>query len=117
MVLFRVAPAVTNEAVVRKTALLSIGSERGGVSLQHRLFECLEAQPPDPARRAGEAPVHQLIREPEHLEQLAAAVARHGGDAHLGHDLKEPELQRLHQPGVAGCPGPVAFSGAGPSGG
>ena len=50
--------------------------------------------PPSERRRAGEAELDDLRREPERLEELRAPVRGHVGDAHLRHHLEDAVLER-----------------------
>ena len=54
---------------------------------------------PDAAEAAGEVAEerHQVLAEPDRLEQLRPAVALDGGDAHLGDHLLDGVLQRGEQ--------------------
>ncbi len=57
--------------------LLQIGLEVGEVGALHTTL------------RAGEAQLHDLVRQTHDLEQLGAAIAPDRRDAHLRHDLEE----------------------------
>ena len=69
--------------------------ERLGVGLEVGEVRALHA-----ALGAGEAQRHHLLGESDDLEQLRAAVAGDGGDAHLRHDLE----QSLAQAGAVAAP-------------
>ena len=56
----------------------------------------LEADPPDPRRRAGEVAGDDVRREADALEQLRAAVGHHRRDAHLREHLEQALADRLH---------------------
>ena len=58
-------------------------------------LELGEADPAEVRGRARECELDHLLREPDRVEDLRAAVARHVGDAHLGHDLEDPVLHGL----------------------
>ena len=45
-------------------------------------------------------PLHEIVREPDRLEGLRAAVALQRGDSHLRHDLEQPFVHRLDVCGV-----------------
>ncbi|EAP99266.1 hypothetical protein JNB_03820 [Janibacter sp. HTCC2649] len=47
--------------------------------------------------RAGEVLVDEFLGQAEGLEDLGTAVGRHGGDAHLGHDLEDALAQSLDE--------------------
>ena len=51
--------------------------------------------PPMPRRRPGEVAVDDFLVEADRLEDLGAAVALDGGDAHLGHHLEDALVDRL----------------------
>ena len=57
-------------------------------------LELGEADAADRRRRADEAEVDHLLREPERVEDLRAAVGGDVGDPHLGHDLQHAVLDR-----------------------
>ena len=62
----------------------------------HRLFaEHLEIHTLDPAGRAGEAIIDDLIVQAESLENLGSLVRLQRRDAHLAHDLEHPLLDRF----------------------
>jgi hypothetical protein len=46
---------------------------------------------------SGEEFVHQFLSKAQCLERLRAGVGRHGGDAHLGHDLQDALAQALDE--------------------
>ena len=52
-------------------------------------LEVVEVRAGNPAVRALEAQADHLLAQAHDLEQLRAAVARDGGNAHLGHDLEQ----------------------------
>ncbi len=94
--LLAVAAAVADEAVVRQClrAARSARGDRGGMSLQNGLLERGEAETADAVWSAGETAVHDLVGQAEDLEDLAAAITRHGRDPHLREDLEEASLER-----------------------
>ena len=59
--------------------------------------EDVETDPTELADRAGEVAVDELLRQAEGLEDLGAAVGRHGRDAHLGHHLEDALAERLDE--------------------
>ncbi len=61
----------------------------------HLRRQHVEPHAPDAAHRAGEVLVDHLAGEADGLEDLGAGVGRHGGDAHLGHDLDHALARRL----------------------
>ena len=50
-----------------------------------------------PADGSDEAGVHHLVAEPDRLENLGTGVGGDRRDAHLGHDLEEALVERLHE--------------------
>ena len=58
-------------------------------------FDLGQPDAAEPRRRAGEKAVDQLAGETDRLEDLGAAVAHGGRDAHLRGDLQEPVLERF----------------------
>jgi hypothetical protein len=73
----------------------------GAVPAAHLLLERPPAEAADAAGGAGEAALDDLVAEAEDLEDLAAAVAGHGRDAHLRHHLAQPGLERVDQVALA----------------
>ena len=67
---------------------------RGG---QRVLGQGGEAEAADDGGGTGQAGVDDLVGQAERLEDLGAAVAVDGGDAHLGGDLEDAVLQRRPQ--------------------
>ena len=63
-------------------------------------FQVVEVRALHAALGAGEAQLHDLVRKADDLEELRAAIARDGGDAHLRHDLEQP----LAQPRAVAAP-------------
>ena len=55
----------------------------------------IEVHTADLRRHCGEAHLHHLGAETERFEDLRTAVAVDARDAHLGHDLEQPDLERL----------------------
>ena len=72
---------------VRVQARIVAGDLRAGerttMALDNRGSNVVERRAADRRRRAGEKPIDDAAIEPEHLEQLRAAVCREGADAHL----------------------------------
>ena len=66
-----------------------------GLALQLR-----EPDAAEPRRGAGEVPVDERAVEAHRLEDLRAAVRLQRGDAHLGHHLEQPLLDRLDVAGL-----------------
>ena len=58
-------------------------------------LDVLEVGAADPRRHGGEAHLHDLGAEAQCLQDLRPSVARHTGDAHLGHDLEQAGLDGL----------------------
>ncbi len=54
--------------------------------------DLLEAEPAERRGGAGEAALHNVLCQSEHLEDLGAPVAGDRRDPHLGHDLEEAKL-------------------------
>ena len=52
--------------------------------------DAVDIGPADARRRPGEIAVDHGVVQADRLEDLGAAVALHGGDAHLGHGLDDP---------------------------
>ena len=61
------------------------------------LCEHLETDAAELGRRAGEVAVHELLVEPDRLEDLRPVVGRDGRDAHLRHHLEHALAERLDQ--------------------
>ena len=82
---------------VRAPLVLAAGIERGAVHLplrkgvamplQHLFGQHVHTDALDAGWRPGEIPVNDGLIQPDSLEDLRAAVALNGGDAHLGHRL------------------------------
>ena len=72
-------------------------AERERVQPLRFLGDLEEADALDVARRAGEVLVDERLRKPDRLEDLRAAVALVGRDAHLGHHLVEALADRLDE--------------------
>jgi hypothetical protein len=80
-----VLPAGLEPAVGPLGGVLRVGP---AVARRDLRGDDLEADAAEPARRAGEVLVDELLREPERLEDLRAGVGRDGRDAHLAHHLE-----------------------------
>jgi len=78
--------------VLVQAALLEVLARIEGAPRQRELvlLEILEIRSLDAADRARKAQAHDLVGEPDDLEQLRAAVAHDRRDAHLRHDLEQP---------------------------
>jgi hypothetical protein len=64
-------------------------------------FELGEADAAEWGGRSEKAAVDDVRAEPERVEEVRAAVAIDDGDAHLGHDLGEPEIEGVQEIGFA----------------
>ncbi len=62
---------------------------------QHLARDAGEADAGDARLHAGEELRDQRARQPDRLEIVAAAIGGDHGDAHLGHDLQQPLVDRL----------------------
>src|SRR5690606_8168713 len=82
---------------LQQTALLEMLLAVEGQAGQQRLvvLKVLEVGALDAAHRTLEAEVHDLVMEADDLEQLRAAVAGDGGDAHLRDDLVQALVDAL----------------------
>ena len=77
---------------------------RHAVAAGHLLGDLVQSDAADLRGGAGEVPVDDGLVQADRLEQLGAAVAHDGGDAHLAHDLEHAGRQ---------CIGEVLHSGYG----
>ena len=83
---------------VRICAALWVGGAGEGQRMQRQRVggQAVEADAADAAGRAGEAGVHHVMPQAQGLKDLGALVGGNGGDAHLGHHLQHPRIDRLH---------------------
>ena len=88
LVVFAVRRVLQQAADVRQHVVVpGAGRDMRGFFLQR-----CERGAADPRRRAGEAQVDDLAIQADDLEQLRAAIAADGGDAHLRDDLEQAFL-------------------------
>ena len=71
------------------------GGVGAGVVVERLAGDLLEADAADPRRGLVEVAVDELLAQADRLEDLRPAVALDGADAHLGHHLDDPLLDRL----------------------
>ena len=76
--------------------LLRVPREGHGMVGGHLGGEDVQPHPAQSADGPGEAFLHQLVPDAYRLEDLGAGVGGHRRDAHLGHDLQEALVERLH---------------------
>ena len=76
-------------------ALGRVGGVRAAVPGGGLLGDDLEPDAAEPARRAGEVLVDEVLRQAERLEDLRAGVGGDGADAHLAHHLEHALAQAL----------------------
>ncbi len=73
-----------------------VRAERHGVQARGFAGDLEEPDALDDAGGAGEVLVDERLAQADRLEDLRAAIALVGRDAHLGHHLVEPLADRLH---------------------
>ena len=88
-VVFALAAPLVLAADLELAVRLLFGArqECRAVALGHVVSDLVQANAGDGAEGADEVLVEQALVQAHHVGQLGAAVARHRGDAHLGHDL------------------------------
>src|SRR3546814_14416570 len=67
------------------------------MALDRLACDLLDTDALDGSRRAGEIAADEVGREPDRVEDLGAAIGLVGGDAHLGHHLQQPLVDRLDE--------------------
>jgi len=89
------APLVDAADGQHVTVDLTLGI-RGVVAGEDLLGDDVEADAADARGGPGEVVIDHVLAQAERLEDLSAAVALDGGDAHLGHDLHDALGGGLH---------------------
>ena len=79
----------------RRQRLALLRSPRVRMARQRLPGDLVEPRAPHPRCCPGEVPVQHRLRQPHRLEHLSVAVAAQRRNAHLGHDLHQPLVQRL----------------------
>ena len=69
---------------------------RAPVPLEHLLGDDLDADAADARRRPGEIAIDEGAIEADRFEDLRAAIALKGRDAHLGHHLQDAFVERVN---------------------
>ena len=76
--------------------LVDRGVAEGVAVTAHRLLrDLVEADALDAGRGAGEEGLDEIRAQPDRVENLRAAIGLIGRDAHLGHHLEQPLVDRL----------------------
>src|SRR5579863_2021755 len=73
------------------------GAERVGVAPRCLLGDFEEPHTLDARRRSEEEAVDKAARKADRIENLRAAIGLIGRDAHFGHDLQDPLVDRLDE--------------------
>ena len=75
--------------------LLGVIGKGEGMACRHLVGKDVVADAAEAADRAHEAVPDHFVTQAYGLEDLRTGVGRHGGDAHLGHDLEQALVARL----------------------
>ena len=95
-VIFAVAPPLIFAARVQLVDACRLTAERALVAKARFLRDDVDPHAADARRRVREEAVDELLVQADGFEDLRTAVARKRRDAHLGHDLEDALVERLH---------------------
>ena len=75
--------------------LLGVVGKGEGMTCSHLVGKDAVADTAEAADRAHEAVPDHFVTQAYGLKDLCTGIGRHGGDAHLGHDLEQALVARL----------------------